>query len=87
MSGRAGPSRRRFLSLAAGSLAATAVGACGPDKFTLPLELAQASQTLGVASYETVIAGALLASVPGLIVFLTFQRHLLRGVVVGGLKS
>lgn len=57
------------------------------DRFTLPLALAQVSQTLGVTSYETVIAGALLASVPGLIIFLAFQRHVLRGVVVGGLKD
>ena len=48
------------------------------NKFTLPLELAEVSQTLG-ASYETVIAGVLLASIPGLLIFLTFQRHVLRG--------
>jgi multiple sugar transport system permease protein len=57
------------------------------DLYTLPLELAQASKALGVTSYETVIAGALLASVPGLIIFLTLHRHVLKGLVIGSVRG
>jgi ABC-type maltose transport system permease subunit len=45
------------------------------------------SQTLGVTNYETVIAGALLTAIPGVIIFMGLQRHILQGFNLGGVKG
>ncbi len=55
--------------------------------YPLPLELAQMSQTLGITNYETVIAGALLTAVPGVVIFIALQRHILQGLNIGGVKG
>jgi ABC-type glycerol-3-phosphate transport system permease component len=57
-----------------------------PDKYTLPVGLT----TFNVESqvdWELIMTGASLATIPTLIVFLAFQRYIIRGVVMTGLKG
>jgi multiple sugar transport system permease protein len=57
-----------------------------PDKYTLPVGLT----TFNVESqvdWELIMTGASLATIPTLIVFLLFQRYIIRGVVMAGLKG
>ena len=56
------------------------------DKYTLPVGLT----TFNVESqvdWELIMTGASLATIPTLIVFLLFQRYIIRGVVMTGLKG
>lgn len=55
------------------------------DKYTLPLILAQLSQTQGI-NYEAMMTGSVLTSVPSLLVFSVFQRNFVRGIALTGLK-
>ncbi len=54
--------------------------------YTLPLVLVQVSQTFGFTNYQGVMAGSVLASLPPVVVFLIFQRYLVRGIALSGLK-
>lgn len=55
------------------------------DKFTLPVGLAVFSQRWWT-NYGLVMAGALVSVVPILIIFVIFQKHFVRGIVMTGFK-
>jgi multiple sugar transport system permease protein len=57
-----------------------------PESFTLPpgLGILQGAYTI---NYPVVMAGAALASVPALILFLFAQRYIIEGVSRSGLKG
>ena len=52
--------------------------------YTLPLVLANNINGLGITNYQLLMAGAVLASVPTVIVFLLFQRYIMRGIALTG---
>ncbi len=56
------------------------------DKFTLPVGIAlfQASY---YDEYSLTLAASTIATAPALIVFLIFQRHIVRGIALSGLKE
>lgn len=56
------------------------------EQFTLPIGLASFVSPLG-NNYEALIAGAVLAIVPILVLFLFFQRYFIAGLTVGGVKG
>jgi len=56
------------------------------DKFTLPIGLASFVTPLG-SNYEALIAGAVMAILPILVLFLFFQRYFIEGLTVGGVKG
>jgi ABC-type glycerol-3-phosphate transport system permease component len=41
----------------------------------------------GQSIWGEILAGASLATIPMLVVFLVFQRHLVRGLLAGGVKG
>ena len=55
--------------------------------YTLPLVLAQISTSLGFTNYQAVMAGSLLATVPPLVVLLVFQRYIVQGIALTGVKG
>ena len=55
-------------------------------RYTLPVGLASFSGE-NLTQWELVMAGATVATVPTLLVFLVFQRYIIRGVVLAGLKG
>ncbi len=57
-----------------------------PDLYTLPVGLTTFSVEQSV-QWELIMTGAALATIPTLIVFLVFQRYIIRGVVMAGLKG
>jgi multiple sugar transport system permease protein len=56
------------------------------DLYTLPIGLAFFSGE-HQAEWEMIMAGAAIASLPTLIAFLLFQRHIIQGITLSGLKS
>ncbi|MCL6605567.1 MAG: carbohydrate ABC transporter permease [Paenibacillus sp.] len=56
------------------------------EQFTLPIGLSTFVSPLG-NNYEALIAGAVLAILPILILFLFFQRYFIEGLTVGGVKG
>ncbi|MGB5556508.1 MAG: carbohydrate ABC transporter permease [Paracoccaceae bacterium] len=56
------------------------------DHYTLPVGLTTFSVEQQV-EWELIMTGAALATIPTLIVFLIFQRYIIRGVVMAGLKG
>lgn len=54
--------------------------------YTLPVGLASFSSE-NLTQWELVMAGATIATLPTLIVFIIFQRYIIRGVVLAGLKG
>ena len=56
-------------------------------KYTLPLALRGMQVTFGATEYHLVMAGSMLATIPPIIIFLAFQRNLVRGVALTGLKG
>ncbi|WP_342363596.1 carbohydrate ABC transporter permease [Terrarubrum flagellatum] len=54
--------------------------------YTLPVGLASFSSE-NLTAWELVMAGATIATLPTLIVFIIFQRYIIRGVVLAGLKG
>ena len=56
------------------------------EQFTLPIGLASFVSPLG-SNYEALIAGAVLAILPILLLFLFFQRYFIEGLTVGGVKG
>ena len=54
--------------------------------YTLPVGLASFSGE-NLTQWELVMAGATIATLPTLIVFIVFQRYIIRGVVLAGLKG
>jgi len=57
-----------------------------PELYTLPVGLTTFSVEQSV-EWELIMTGAALATIPTLIVFLVFQRYIIRGVVMAGLKG
>ncbi|GAB3599225.1 carbohydrate ABC transporter permease [Kineococcus gypseus] len=55
-----------------------------PDLMTLPVGLVQVQSSFGVR-YAQVMASALLAGLPLIVVFMLFQRQIIRGVATTGL--
>lgn len=54
--------------------------------YTLPVGLASFSGE-NLTQWELVMAGATIATLPTLLVFIVFQRYIIRGVVLAGLKG
>jgi len=57
-----------------------------PDMYTLPVGLSSFGDEADVA-WELIMTGAAISTIPTLIVFLIFQRFIIRGVVMAGLKG
>lgn len=57
------------------------------QKLTLPLILSRMANRFGGTDYQAVMAGSVLVSIPPLIVFLIFQRYIVRGIALTGLKG
>jgi multiple sugar transport system permease protein len=56
-----------------------------PDHYTVPLGLAQ-FVIKNRTAWDLVMAGSVLATLPVLIAFLLFQRYIVRGIAISGLK-
>ncbi|MCV6594693.1 MAG: carbohydrate ABC transporter permease [Silicimonas sp.] len=56
------------------------------EMYTLPVGLASFGDEADVA-WELIMTGAAISTIPTLIVFLIFQRFIIRGVVMAGLKG
>jgi multiple sugar transport system permease protein len=56
-----------------------------PDHYTVPLGLAQ-FVVKNRTAWDLVMAGSVLATLPVLIAFLLFQRYIVRGIAISGLK-
>jgi len=57
------------------------------QKLTLPLILSRMANRFGGTDYQGVMAGSVLASLPPLIVFFIFQRYILQGIALTGMKA
>lgn len=57
------------------------------QKLTLPLILSRMANRFGGTDYQGVMAGSVLVSIPPLIVFLIFQRYILKGIALTGIKA
>ncbi len=57
-----------------------------PDLYTLPVGLSSFGDEADVA-WELIMTGAAISTLPTLIFFLIFQRFIIRGVVMAGLKG
>lgn len=57
------------------------------QKLTLPLILSRMANRFGGTDYQAVMAGSVLVSIPPLIIFLIFQRYIVRGIALTGLKG
>jgi ABC-type glycerol-3-phosphate transport system permease component len=57
-----------------------------PDRYTLPIALALLNSTEVARPYYT-MAGATIAILPVILVFLIFQRHIIDGITITGLKG
>lgn len=57
-----------------------------PDLYTMPIGLSSFAQQEAI-QWERIMTGAALATIPTLIVFLTLQRYIVRGVMLAGLKG
>ncbi|RLF09138.1 MAG: carbohydrate ABC transporter permease [Thermoprotei archaeon] len=58
-----------------------------PENFTLPVGLSFAFQRTMWVEYTPIIAGSLIASLPTIVLFVTLNKYLIRGIVVTGGKS
>jgi len=59
-----------------------------PDKITAPLALANFRATqITAPRYSLMFAGSTLATLPLLIVFFSFQRQLISGIMSGAIKG
>jgi ABC-type glycerol-3-phosphate transport system permease component len=56
------------------------------DMYTLPVGLSSFGDEADVA-WELIMTGAAISTIPTLIVFLIFQRYIIQGVVMAGLKG
>jgi ABC-type glycerol-3-phosphate transport system permease component len=57
------------------------------QKLTLPLIITRMANRFGGTDYQAVMAGSVLVSIPPLIVFLIFQRYIVQGIALTGLKG
>jgi multiple sugar transport system permease protein len=58
----------------------------GQEHYTLPVALAALSRE-HVQDSELMMAGAVVTTVPVLVLFLVLQRHYLQGLLVGSVKG
>ena len=58
-----------------------------PEMYTLPVGVSKLVSTLGTYDLGLAMAGATVAFIPMLLVFVTFQRYFIRGLSVGALKE
>lgn len=56
------------------------------DQFTLPVGLAL-YQSSYMMEYGLILAACALSSIPALVIFLAFQRHIIEGIALTGLKD
>ncbi|MNP82217.1 L-arabinose transport system permease protein AraQ [compost metagenome] len=56
------------------------------EKLTLPVGLASLSSRAGV-EYPLLMAGALMAVIPLLMLFILFQRYFIQGIASAGVKG
>lgn len=57
-----------------------------PAKFTLPVGLANYSSEAG-SDWQLIMTGATVATIPLVVVFLVFQRQIVKGIAMTGLKG
>ena len=57
-----------------------------PDHYTVPLGLAL-YVVRNRTSWDIVMAGSVLATLPMIVIFAVFQRHFIRGLAITGLKG
>lgn len=57
-----------------------------PDNQTMSLALVSLSNSVQGVSYQDVLAGAIVALIPVLVIFFSMQRYFFRGIEEGGLK-
>jgi multiple sugar transport system permease protein len=57
-----------------------------PDHYTAPLGLAL-FVTKNRTSWDMLLAGSVIATIPMIVAFLVFQRHLIKGLTVGAVKG
>lgn len=57
-----------------------------PDLYTVPVGLASFSGEF-ITEWEMIMAGASVATIPTLLVFILLQKYIVRGVVMAGLKG
>jgi len=57
------------------------------QKLTLPLILSRMANRFGGTDYQGLMAGSVLVSIPPLIVFIVFQRYILKGIALTGIKA
>jgi len=58
-----------------------------PENFTLPVGLSFAFQRSMWVEYTPIIAGSILAAMPTLLLFITLNKYLIRGIVITGGKG
>ena len=58
-----------------------------PEMYTLPVGVSKLVSTLGEYNLGLAMAGATVAFIPMLLVFVAFQRYFIRGLSVGALKG
>jgi multiple sugar transport system permease protein len=58
-----------------------------PSVQNLSVALSRMGATTGVTPFTQLMAGMVFASVPMVVVFLVFQRHILSGLAAGGMKG
>jgi multiple sugar transport system permease protein len=54
------------------------------EKMTLSVGL---SQTAGAVSQSQIMGGLVIASIPTILIFFVFQRHIMAGLTAGSLKG
>ncbi len=57
------------------------------EKLTLPLILSRLANRFGGMDYQGVMAGSVLISIPPFIVFFVFQRYIVQGIALTGVKG
>ncbi|HCU50973.1 MAG TPA: ABC transporter permease, partial [Micromonosporaceae bacterium] len=58
-----------------------------PEVQNISVALSRLAATGGTVPFTQLLAGLVIASVPMVIVFLVFQRHILSGLSAGGMKG
>ncbi len=60
--------------------------ASGPDRFTLPVGLANFSGEIG-NEWHLIMTGATVSMAPLIVVFLVFQKQIIKGIALSGMKG
>ena len=70
-----------------GDFALSSVILRNPESYTLPIGLYKLVSDKMGASYTTFAAGAILISIPIVIIFLSLQKHFVSSLTAGGTKG